>query len=163
MKRIYAVFAASILTLTLFTCLIAQDQPPQMRGPGLERIEQFKKVRLMEVMKLNEETSIRFFVRYNKYTETLRDIQKNHNELIDQLKDLSRSNSSNSEIERTIKDIGMNEEKIAETRSKFLEDLKDVLSIKQIAEYVVFERDFNKNLREIMRDIAKDRWNRPKQ
>ena len=54
----------------------------------------------------------------------------------------------------------MSEEKIAETRSKFLEELKEVISIKQIAQYVVFERNFNKNLREIMRDIAKERWNR---
>ena len=61
-----------------------------------------------------------------------------------------------------IKDIGMSEEKIAETHSKFLGELKSVISIKQVAEYVVFERNFNKNLRDIMRDIAKERWNRQK-
>ena len=101
-----------------------------------------------------------FLARYNKYVETLRAIQKDHNALIDKLQELSKSNANNSDIERAIKDIEMSEEKIAETRSKFLEELKDVISIKQIAEYVVFERNFNKNLREIMRDIAKERWNR---
>jgi uncharacterized protein (DUF2342 family) len=140
------------------TDLIAQDQPPT-RGPAAERIEQFKKVRLMEVVKMDEETSVRFFARYNKYEETLRTIQKDHNALVDQLQDLTKSNANNSDIEQAIKDIGMSEEKIAETRSKFLEELKGVLSLKQVAEYVVFERNFNKNLREIMRDIAKERWN----
>ncbi|MCX6121369.1 MAG: hypothetical protein NTX44_07080 [Ignavibacteriales bacterium] len=147
-----------ISTLMISTNLVAQDQLPT-RGPAAERIEQFKKVRLMEVLKMDEETSIRFFARYNKYEETLRTIQKDHNALIDQLQDLTKSNANNSDIEQAIKDIGMSEEKIAETRSKFLEELKGVLSLKQIAEYVVFERNFNKNLREIMRDIAKERWN----
>jgi hypothetical protein len=139
--------------------LVAQDQPP-MRGPGAERIEQFKKVRLIEVMSMDEETSIRFFARYNKHIEYMRKIQKDHNALIDQLQNLSKSHANNSEIEQVLKDIGMSEEKIAETRSKFLVELKDVISIKQVAEYVVFERNFNKNLREIMRDIAKERWDR---
>ena len=158
MKWMHIVSLIIIAPLMISTDLIAQDQLPT-RGPAAERIEQFKKVRLMEVLKMDEETSIRFFARYNKYEETLRTIQKDHNALIDQLQDLTKSNANNSDIEQAIKDIGMSEEKIAETRSKFLEELKGVLSLKQVAEYVVFERNFNKNLREIMRDIAKERWN----
>jgi Skp family chaperone for outer membrane proteins len=158
MKWMHIVSLIIIAPLMISTDLIAQDQLPT-RGPAAERIEQFKKVRLMEVLKMDEETSVRFFARYNKYEETLRTIQKDHNALVDQLQDLTKSNANNSDIEQAIKDIGMSEEKIAETRSKFLEELKGVLSLKQVAEYVVFERNFNKNLREIMRDIAKERWN----
>lgn len=161
MKKLHVVALIFTLSLMICTILLAQDQPP-MRGPAAERIDQFKKVRLMETLKMDEETSIRFFSRYNKYTESLRTIQKEHNELVDQLQKLNNSNASNSEIEQAIKDIGMIEEKIAETRSKFLVELKEVISIKQIAEYVVFERNFNRNLREIMRDIARERWNRQK-
>jgi hypothetical protein len=161
MKYLVTVYIVFIIAMMTFCNLIAQDRPP-MRGPGAERIEQFKKVRLMEVLKMDEETSIRFFARYNKYEETVRAIQKDHNTLVDQLQELSKSDANNSEMERVIKDIGMCEEKIAETRSKFLGELKSVISIKQVAEYVVFERNFNKNLRDIMRDIAKERWNRQK-
>lgn len=158
-KQIVILFIA--LVLTIFVNLYSQEQIP-LRGPAAERIEQFKKVRLMEVLKMDEETSVRFFVRYNKHTEYLRSIQKDHNALIDKLQEMSKSNVNNSDIEQVIKDIGMNEEKIAETRSKFLEEIKSVISIKQVASYVVFERNFNKNLREIIRDIAKERWNRPR-
>ena len=159
MKSSQAVALLFILILLVCSNLLAQDQPP-MRGPAAERIEQFKKVRLMESLKMDEETSIRFFARYNKYTEALREVKKDHNALIDKLQKLANSNANNADIEQAIKDIGMIEEKIAETRSKFLVELKEVISIKQIAEYVIFERNFNRNLREIMRDIAKERWNR---
>jgi hypothetical protein len=150
------------LTFIMGTTLYAQDPPP-MRGPGAERIEQFKKVRLMEVLKMDDETSIRFFARYNKYIESLHGIQRDHNTRIDQLQKLTKSNANNSEIEQALKDILLSEEKIAETHSNFLNELKDVISIKQIGEYVVFERNFNRNLREIMQEIAKGRSNRPRQ
>lgn len=161
MKILLTFAIYSILIFTICSHLIAQDQPP-MRGPASERIEQFKKVRIMETLKMDDETSIRFFARYNKHIESLHAIQKDHNALIDQLQKLINSNANNSDIEQAMKDIAMCEEKITETRSKFLIELKEVISTKQIAEYVVFERNFNKNLREIMRDIAKERWNRQK-
>ena len=154
-------FIFTMLVLT-FAYGSAQDQAP-MRGPGAERIEQFKKVRLMETLKMDDETSIRFFSRYNKYMESLHAIQKDHNTLVDQLQKLTASNANNPDIEQAIKDIVMSEEKIAETRSKFLEELKGVISVKQIGEYVVFERNFNRNLREIMRDIARGRGNRQRE
>ena len=125
-------FIFTMLVLT-FAYGSAQDQAP-MRGPGAERIEQFKKVRLMETLKMDDETSIKFFSRYNKYMESLRTIQKDHNTLVDQLQKLTASNANNPDIEQAIKDIVMSEEKIAETRSKFLEELKGVISVKQIGE-----------------------------
>ena len=137
----------------------AQD-PGSMRGPAAERIAQYKKIRLMETLQMNEDVSIRFFARYNKHEDNIRAIGKEHNELIDQLQNLSRSNASDADINKVIKDIRMSEEKILEERSKFIEELNGVLSTKQIAEYIVFERNFNKNLRELMRDIAKERWDR---
>jgi hypothetical protein len=149
MNKIQTAAIYFVLFLLIVPALEAQDQGLR-RGPASERIEQFKKVRLMESLKMDEETSIRFFARYDKY----------HNALIDQLQNLTKSDASNSDIEKAINDIGLSEEKIAETRTKFLGELKDVISVKQIAEYVVFERNFNRNLREIMQDIAKGRWNR---
>lgn len=159
MKWMHIVSLVIISPLILSTDLIAQDQLPT-RGHAAERIEQFKKVRLMEVLKMDEETSIRFFARYNKHVEILRTIQNDHNTLIDQLQSLTQSKANNSDIEQAIKDIKLCEEKIVETRSQFLEELKEIISIKQVAEYVVFERNFNKNLREIIRDFAKERRSR---
>ena len=160
MKSVKIVFIFFILLLIICTSLYSQDPLPP-RGPAAERIAQFKKVRLMEVLKFDEETSIRFFARYSKYEASLHAIQKDHNALIDRLQEIVQSHGTNSEIEQVIKEIGLSEEKIAETRSNFLEELKDIISVKQVAQYVVFERNFNKNLRDIMRDIAKERRNRP--
>jgi hypothetical protein len=75
---------------------------------------------------------------------------------------LSKSNSNDAALENVIKDIGLSEEKLLEERTKFLKELRDILSLKQLSQFIVFERNFNKNLRELMRDVARDRWNRRK-
>ncbi|MGA3286539.1 MAG: hypothetical protein ABSD46_03840 [Bacteroidota bacterium] len=154
--------APNLLLISIFfmiTKIIAQDQLP-MHGPAAERIAQYKKLRLMEVVQMNEEASIRFFARYDKHEENIRAIGRERNELIDQLQKLSKSNSNDAAIENIIKDIGMSEEKVLEERTKFIEELRNILSLKQLSQFIVFERNFNKNLRELMRDVARDRWNR---
>jgi Skp family chaperone for outer membrane proteins len=159
MKIAHILVLSFVLLLIAFGQSDAQDQLP-MKGPAAERIAHYKKIRLMEAVPMNEETSVRFFARYQKHEENIRVIGKERNVLIDQLQELIKSNAQDADLENTIKDIGMSEEKVLEERAKFIEELKDILSSKQIAGYIVFERNFNKNLRELMRDVAKNRWNR---
>jgi len=55
--------ALNLLLISIFFMIakvVAQDQLP-MHGPAAERIAQYKKLRLMEVVQMNEETSVRFF------------------------------------------------------------------------------------------------------
>jgi|WetSurMetagenome_2_1015567.scaffolds.fasta_scaffold357707_2 hypothetical protein len=137
----------------------AQDQMP-LRGPAGERIAQYKKMRLLEVISMSEEISVRFFARYNKHEENIRALEMERNKLIDRLQKLSKSNSNDADLENLITDIRMSEEKLLEERTKFIQELRDILTLKQLSQYIVFERNFNKNLRELMRDVARDRWNR---
>ena len=144
------------LLLTLFFCM-AQGQDLPMGGPARERVEQFKKIRMMEVLKLEEETSLRFFARYNKYQEGLREVVGRRDGFIDELATLRKSSATDAEYEKVFKELSAIESKIADERSKFLQDLKSVISTKQIAEYVIFERNFNRQLMQLMREMAQER------
>ncbi len=143
------------LIVLMFSTALGQEMP--MRGPAMERVEQFKKIRMMEVLKLDEETSLRFFARYNKFQEELREITVKRDSFIDQLAALRRSNASDGEYEKVFKELTSVEGKMAEERSKFLQELKGVVSTKQIAEYIVFERNFNRQLFQLVREMAQER------
>ena len=145
----------SALVVFVFATALGQEMP--MRGPAMERVEQFKKIRMMEVLKLDEETSLRFFVRYNKFQEGVREITGKRDGLIDQLAALRKSNASDAEFEKVFKELTTVEGKIAEERAKFLQELKGVVSTKQIAEYIVFERNFNRQLFQLVREMAQER------
>ncbi len=129
-----------------------------MRGPGAQRVEQLKKLRMQEALKLDEETSIRFFARYNEHQDALRAIGKRRADAIDALQALVKKNAPDAEIDAQLKSIVAVETEVAATRSSFLDKLRDILKPSQIAQYVVFERNFNQDLREIMREGAQERW-----
>ncbi len=152
-RSVLSAAAAAVLAVGL----LAQDQLP-MRGPAAQRVEQLKKLRLMEALKLDEDTSIRFFVRYNEHQEELRGIGKKRAGAIDELQSLARKNAPEGEIEAKLKEVTGIESEVLATRNKFLEKLKEVLSVRQIAQVVVFERNFNQDLRELMRESAQERW-----
>lgn len=101
---------------------VAQENQAPAPGRALERVEQFKKIRLMEVLNLDEESSIKFFARYNKHQELL-----------------------------------SLENKATEAKAKYIDELKQVLSSKQLAEYLVFETRFQQNLRDLVRDMLRNR------
>ena len=154
----------TLLTLMCACCFagpVLQAQPRgPMRGPAVERVEQLKKLRLMEALRLDEETSIRFFSRYNEHQEELRKIGLKRSGLIDQLQLAIKGSAADADVDKLLKDILAVETLVIDARSKFLDTLRPVLTVKQIGQYVVFERNFNQDLRELMREMAQDRMQR---
>ncbi len=150
------------LVLLAVALAFAQDDPPgpPMQGPGAQRVEQWKKVRLMEILKLDDETAIRFFNRYNKHQEDLRDVQRQREETLRRLESLRRSNAADADIDKAIQDLRSVEGKILETRDRFWKELRTVLNTKQFADYVFFESTFNRQLRELTRDMMQERMQR---
>lgn len=112
---------------------------------------------MMEALRLDEETSLRFFARYNKHQEQLRSIGMKRDSLIDELEAYRRRNSSDADYEKVFKSlVDLGHDGVKE-RERFLSELKSILSTKQIAEYLIFERRFYQNLRELMREMQQER------
>jgi hypothetical protein len=155
-----------MLMLGVLLCwgtLWAQQDDPQgapMLGRGAQRIEQLKKVRMMEVLKLDEETSIRFFNRYNRYQDELREIQKSREDVYRNLETLRKSGASDAEFERALQELRAVDGRWLEARDKYWKELRGVLSVKQLASYVLFEFNFNRYLRDLMRETQRERMQR---
>ncbi len=136
---------------------IAQENQPQGQGRALERVEQFKKIRLMEVLNLDEQTSIKFFTRYNKYQELLRDLRKQQGQVLAQVQALRKSKAADSEYDKLVDQLLKLESQINEAKSKYVDEMKQVLTSKQLVEYLVFEARFQQNLRDLVRDLPRNR------
>jgi hypothetical protein len=156
MNRLRIVMTSLLLAAVIVPAL-SQDERP-MRGPAGERVEQLKKLRMQEALALDEETSIRFFARYNEHQEELRSAGKKRAEVIDDLQALVKKNAPESEVDAKLKVVVTAEREVIDVRQKFVEKLGDILTKHQIARYVVFERNFNQDLRELMRESAQQRW-----
>jgi hypothetical protein len=131
----------------------AQDAQAPTPGKATERVEQYKKIRMMEVLGLDEQSSIKFFARYNKNAEVMKDLRQKQLQALKRIQDLRKTKASDGEYAKVISDLRSLDEEVNQTKSKYIDDLKDVLTNKQLAEYLVFELRFQQNLRELVRDF----------
>jgi hypothetical protein len=139
-KTSLLLFLISITTLA---------QSPRMEGEWGKmsgKIEQLEKIKLIEELDLSEETTLRFFARRNEHRDGLRLLLEKKKLLYSELSDVVNSNDDSNLKENTDKILQIEEEMILE-RKKFIESLHDILTEKQIAQLVLFEFNFRKEMR----------------
>ncbi|MFZ4619020.1 MAG: hypothetical protein ACOYNS_00565 [Bacteroidota bacterium] len=154
----------SVCFMIIVGVILVSAQPNEMKGGRfqrpMERLEQYKKIRMIEALKLDEETGLKLVGRYNKHRENVKQLEENRAALVEKLEAQLKSNAADSELQRSFNEFYEIEKKIGESRKKFLEDLKEIFTNKQIAEYMVFERNFMTDLRNTVKDIQKERRQR---
>ncbi len=148
-------------SLLIAICLAPVATNAQMhrsmgQRPALERVESLKKVRMMEALKLDENQSVKVFARYNNHREMMHALENESRGLFDKLDSQIQAGASDAEFNQTFAALLDIDRKKTEMRTKFINDLRDVLTTKQIAEYVAFERNFARDLREAVRDVKVD-------
>jgi Spy/CpxP family protein refolding chaperone len=149
----------------LFFVGAASAQPPQAQRRGrpwaledrMRRVEQFKKVRLMEELKLRGEESIRFFSRYDEFEEELRRLERQRNRIIDDLDSLLKQGEKPEAYQKDFDDLVSLGQKVASARMRFYNEIRGILTPEQVAKVIVFERDFGRELRDIIQDVRRER------
>lgn len=155
-RRIMFVTVGIVMGVAIVT---AQDAQAPAPGKAAERVEQYKKIRMMEVLGLDEQASIKFFVRYNKNAEAMKELRQKQLQALKRIQDLRKTKASDGEYAKVITDLRSLDDQVNQTKANYIDDLKDVLTSKQLAEYLVFELRFQQNLRELVRDVQQK--NRP--
>jgi molybdopterin converting factor small subunit len=146
-----------LLLVSLVITIASQSTHAQPPGPDerkpFERIEHFKKVRLIEMLDMKEEQSVRFFARLNEHDNTKRDLMKEKMDVLDKIERLVRNHAEEKEFEKLFPEVAALNEKLAQEDQKFFSGLSDIISAEQRGKYLLFERQFERELREAMRDI----------
>lgn len=143
------VFAASIF---------AQPPGPQ-RGQGEkgpEKIEKYKKFRMIEALDLEEEEAVRFMSKYNVHKENVRELMKVRMEIIDRLEQFIKSKGEDREIQQQFTLLEENEQKVFNERKRFHQEIRQSLTPEQAAKFFVFDRNFNRELRSAMEDMRRE-------
>jgi hypothetical protein len=110
---------------------------------------------------MDEQTSIKFFARYNKNAEVMKELRQKQIQALTQIQNLRKNKASDNDYAKVITDLRSLEEQVNQTKSKYIDDLKDVLTNKQLAEYLVFELRFQQNLRDLVRDVQQKNKQEP--
>ncbi len=156
--RIPSVCAIAVL---LLLPLGAAAQPP---SPGwgkekhsFERIQQLMKMRMVEALDLNEEQSVRFIARFNDHEKRRREFMKLKGEALTRIEKLLQDSGDEREIEKAFPEALAFDVRMVEERARFFNSLSDILTVTQKAKLLVFERKFERELRDAVRDTQRRR------
>jgi Spy/CpxP family protein refolding chaperone len=111
----------------------------------------------MEELKLNEEQSVRFFNRYDKFEQELRELERERNGIIDDLDSLLEQDEKKEAYQKEFDRLISLGQKVANARMRFYNEIQGLLTPQQVAKVIVFERDFGRELRDIIQDVRRER------
>jgi len=159
MNRIIIIVFSILITVT--ELLYAQPQGERWREMmGPERIEKYKKMRLLEVLNLPEESAVRFNAKFNLHEDKIRELRKLQDELQDRLEEnlkmLKETAKDGKEIQKYLDQIDDSRFKMNEEDKRFLKEMREFLSSEQMAKYYIFQRKFERELRDAIREMRKD-------
>lgn len=147
----------SFIILFVIILLTSISFPQQMREKGMkhrDKLEQLEKIKLIEALDLDEETSIRFFARRNDSKKEIQELDKKADAIIFELEKSFNSDDKNQDEKQKqlISDMLKTRESIELKRNQFINSLNDILSTEQIAKLIVFEKKFREEIRNVLFD-----------
>lgn len=149
--------ALVLLFVSAAASAAAQPFGPPPGRRNLERIEQLKKVRLVELLDLNEELSVRFFARMKQHEDAMRSLAEGRNALLDRVERLVRNEAEEKEFETLFPQMHAIDDRISAERKAFFDNLGSMLTPVQRGKFLLFERQFDRELREAMREVRERR------
>lgn len=123
----------------------------------LQRIEQWEKIKLIEILNLDEETAVRFFTRRRDNQMKVKEILDQRDLAIDELENEIKNSSQTSDAvyKDQVSKLILLESRITYERENFIKSLSDLLTPQQIAKLIVFESKFRREVRETLMERGK--------
>lgn len=118
------------------------------------KLEQLEKIKLIDALELDEETSIRFFARRNQSKKEVDELEKKSDEILLQLENtLVNTDAKENEVQKNlVTELLMTRQQIEIEKQKFITSLSDILSTEQIVKLVIFEKRFREEIRNVLFD-----------
>ncbi len=146
--------AMLLLALLLLTAggLTAQQQ--RMRNPRqnkIDRVERLKQMKLMEDLQLGEEESVRFMAKRKVHEEQMRDMEEERSRILDELAISLEDKAGDDKISGTCDRVLETDRKMFEERKRYQDEMRKLLSPVKYAKLLIFERNFQSQVRDAMR------------
>ncbi|MCK5742481.1 MAG: hypothetical protein KAH48_09705, partial [Chlorobi bacterium] len=149
-----------ILIIMLATSFEMFAQPGQgrgmQRGRGMrdadmqKKIREVKKIKLLEILNMDEETSDKFMAKYSFYDKKIAAEKNKIDKVSIKLQDAIDNKSSEKVLSERIKAMEDIRSNLYSLHKEMSAEMKTILSTEQYAKFIVFEHRFMKRLFKMM-------------
>lgn len=150
------------LVMILFFLTNLTQLNAQQRGEGMKRIEQLEKLKLIEVLNMDEETTVKFFSQRRDYYSKRRSLTFKIDSLYINLEETLKSNRYKADdvsYKKMIDELLTAEKNLILLRNDYISTLTGLLNNEQISKYVIFEKRFREEIREMVEKHRRRRGN----
>ncbi len=123
----------------------------------LQKIDEVKHQRLREVLNLDDETAKKFFAEYDPAEKDLIALVKQRNDQELKLLQLTRGDYKDGDVDPTMENIKNLNQQIEARYDQLDNNLKSILTPRQRARLLVFEKEFNRRVRDKIRE-KRENW-----
>lgn len=159
LKSHFKNYAILIFIITLSTSLVFA----QPANKAKERIAMMKKMKLLEILNLDEQNSEKFMVKYSVYEKKVEEQRMAVDATADELGAAIKKDASKEDIANLTDKLINNQAKLNDVYLEKLKAFKTVLEPKEYAKFLVFESKFMKELQKILMNMAKGKGKGPRQ
>jgi len=154
MKR-YSIYILLIIACVIFT----SSSYSQIKNDDIwDKIEKIKLNKLTKRLDLDESTSAVFQEKYTAFSKTIRDLNMKR---VKYFKLMADNLQSGNGLDTLVQNVLNIEDEINQQRTDFANELKQILTPKQIATMIIFERKFNTQLRKLIQEYNQKKKNKP--
>jgi len=122
---------------------------PRMEKRALKKIDQLEKVKLLEILDMDEDASIKFFVRRKEFKDRQRIMQDAVDSLHEALHQKLES-ETRADFKALVNEIVQKEDELMSSRIEYIRSQGDILNDQQIAKLIIFEREFRKEIQDLL-------------
>lgn len=132
------------------------EAPAQKAAKAKQRILQFKKMKLIETLDMDDQTAEKFFVLYNAKQKKVEEAKQRLDSALRVMRSTLRSGASDKEIEeKSLEALSLHDAMLSAHRD-MLESAKNVLNARQYATFLIFETTFHDEIRKILQDMRRN-------
>jgi Spy/CpxP family protein refolding chaperone len=134
--------------------ITAQDlgsRPFLRRGP-MKKIEELEKVKLLDILNMDEATSLKFFSSRDQSREKIFNNEDKNIEILNKIESEGKKGKDKdaNKIQKLNDEYIHTSIEIEKERMNFLRSLNDILTPEQIGKYIVFEKRFREEIRDLL-------------
>jgi len=122
------------------------------RRNGMTKIEELEKVKLIESLNMDEQTTLKFFARRTEHMNKMKKLVRKSDDLLDRISDLTKKDDekNSAKLKKMISEYLSGSEAMVKEKENFINSLSDILSYEQISKLLVFEKRFREELKGIL-------------
>uniref|UniRef100_A0A7C6EME5 Periplasmic heavy metal sensor n=1 Tax=candidate division WOR-3 bacterium TaxID=2052148 RepID=A0A7C6EME5_UNCW3 len=131
----------------IFAQLRTEEKDPR------EIIEKVRIYKLTEELDLSEEQTIKFFPKLKEMRRNEQEFHIQRIEMIKKLKELLEEKANEQEIVKVLNKLQELQKKRFESQLKEIEEIKQILTPEQQARFIIFQEEFEREIRDLIREV----------